>query len=84
MWVQSLGQEEPLEKGMAIHSSLLAWKTPWTEEPEELQSGRATVGCHFLLQGFFLTQGLNLHLLCLLPWQVDPLPLSHLGSPIFR
>ena len=32
-WVQSLGQEEPLEKGMAIHSSILASKIPWTEEP---------------------------------------------------
>ena len=29
-WVESLGREEPLEKGMAIHSSILAWKTPWT------------------------------------------------------
>ena len=33
MWVQSLGQEDPLEKGMATHSSILAWKSPWTEEP---------------------------------------------------
>ena len=32
--VQSLGQEDPLEKGMAIHSSILAWRIPWTEEPE--------------------------------------------------
>ena len=32
-WVQSLGQEDPLEKGMATHSSILAWKIPWTEEP---------------------------------------------------
>ena len=32
-WLQSLGQEDPLEKGMAIHSSILAWRTPWTEEP---------------------------------------------------
>ena len=32
-WVQSLGQEDPLEKEMATHSSILAWKTPWTEEP---------------------------------------------------
>ena len=32
-WVQSLGWEDPLEKGMAAHSSILAWKTPWTEEP---------------------------------------------------
>ena len=31
--VQSLGQEEPMEKGMATHSSILAWRIPWTEEP---------------------------------------------------
>ena len=31
-WVQSLGQKDPLEKGMAIHSSILAWRIPWTEE----------------------------------------------------
>ena len=35
---QSLGQEDPLEKGMAIHSSILAWRIPWTEEPGGLQS----------------------------------------------
>ena len=35
-WVQSLGQEDPLEKGMAIHSSILAWRTPWTEESGRL------------------------------------------------
>ena len=33
MWVQSLGQEDPLEEGMATHSSILAWRFPWTEEP---------------------------------------------------
>ena len=38
IWVQSLGQEDPLEMGMAIHSSIIAWKTPWTEEPGRLQS----------------------------------------------
>ena len=38
------------------------------------------MGCHFLLQGIFLTQGSNLHLLCLLHWQADPLPLCLLGS----
>ena len=32
-WVQSLGQKDPLEKGMATHSSILAWRIPWTEEP---------------------------------------------------
>ena len=36
--VQSLGQEDPLEKGMAGHSSILAWRIPWTEEPVRLQS----------------------------------------------
>ena len=33
MWVQSLGQEDPLEKGMATHSSILSGESPWTEEP---------------------------------------------------
>ena len=32
-WVQSLGQEDPLEKGMAMHSSILSWRIPWTEKP---------------------------------------------------
>ena len=36
--VQSLGGEDPLEKGMAIHSSFLSWRIPWTEEPGRLQS----------------------------------------------
>ena len=36
--VWSLGQEDPLEKEMATHSSVLAWEIPWTEEPGELQS----------------------------------------------
>ena len=38
MWVRSLGQEDPLEEGMATHSSILAWEIPWTEEPGRLQS----------------------------------------------
>ena len=37
-WVRSLGWENPLEKGMAIHSRTIAWKIPWTEEPGRLQS----------------------------------------------
>ena len=36
--VQSLGQEDPLEEEMATHSSILAWRIPWTEEPDGLQS----------------------------------------------
>jgi len=44
-WVQSLGQEDPLEKGMATHSSILAWRIPWTKEPGGLQStGSQRVG----------------------------------------
>ena len=42
-WVQFLGWEDPLEKEMATHSSILAWRIPWTEEPGRLQSmGRKT------------------------------------------
>ena len=37
-WIQSLGQEDPLEKGLATHSSILARRIPWTEEPGGLQS----------------------------------------------
>ena len=37
-WVQSVGQEEPLEKEMATYSVILAWKIPWSEEPGGLQS----------------------------------------------
>ena len=37
-WVRSLGQEDPLEKGMATHSSILAWEIPWAEEPGRLES----------------------------------------------
>ena len=88
--VQSLGREDPLEKETAPHSSTLAWKIPWTEEPDRLQSaksaakllqscptlsdphglqstrllrpwdfpGKSTgVGCRFLLQRIFPTQG---------------------------
>ena len=52
-WVWSLGQEDPLEKEMATHPTILAWRTPWTEEPGGLQSmGSQRVGhnwndCHF-------------------------------------
>ena len=45
MWVQSLCWEDPLEKEMATHSSILAWRIPWTEEPDGLQSrGSQRVG----------------------------------------
>ena len=38
IWVQSLGREDPLEKGMVTHSSILAWRISWIEEPGGLQS----------------------------------------------
>ena len=44
-WARSLGWEDPLEKGMAIHVSILAWRSPWIEEPGMLQSvGSQRVG----------------------------------------
>ena len=49
--------------------------------PWQFPGKNTGVGCHLLLQGIFPTQGLNPHLLRLLHWQVDSLPLHHLGSP---
>ena len=58
-WVQSLGWEDPLEKGMATHSSIPAWRIPWTGRPGRLQytaleesgvSERLALSLHFLVQ----------------------------------
>ena len=83
--VRSLGQEDPLEKEMASHSSILAWEIPWTEEPGGLQSMRlqrvghdwAThnnsnfyTAAHYLSSLTWIDVGLSL---CILP-----LPLAHL------
>ena len=54
MWVQSLGGEDPLEKGMAAHSRILAWRIPWTEEP-----GGATV--HGVAKSWMLLKQLSRH-----------------------
>ena len=43
-WVRSLGQEDPLEKEMATHSSILAWKIPWTDKPGRQSMGSQRVG----------------------------------------
>ena len=52
-WVQSLGQEDPLEKGTATHSSILAWRIPWTEEPDGLQPmGSKRVGHDYVTNTF--------------------------------
>ena len=45
-WVRSLGWEDPLEKEMATHSSILAWEISWTEEPDRLQSMRSQRAGH--------------------------------------
>ena len=68
-WVQSLGWEDPLEKGMAAHSIVLAWRIPWTEESGALQSmGSKRVGHHWAS---------NAQTQIILSWPVSP------GSPAF-
>ena len=53
--VQSLGHEDPLEKGMATHSSILAWRIPWTEESGGLQSmGLQRVGHDYILHRYVI------------------------------
>ena len=55
-WVWSLGQEDPLEKGMEIHSSILAWRIPWTVKPDGLQSmGWQRVGNDWAINTFTFT-----------------------------
>ena len=77
-------------QGLRIHSVMSDSLWPHRLRPARLLCpwnfpGKNTgVGCHFLLQGIFPTQGSNPNLLCLLHWQVDSLPLSHLGSPFPR
>ena len=71
-WVWSLGQEDPLEKAMATHSSTLAWKIPWTEKPGRLQSmgsqrvGHWTLHFHFIavVQGWSCWQDQGVSRLC--------------------
>jgi len=55
----------------------------WLLCPQNFPDKNTGVGCHDLLQGIFLTQGSNPHLLHLLHWQADSFPLSHMGSPTF-
>ena len=55
-WVQYLGREDPLEKGMATHSSILAWRIPWTEKPGLLQPmGSQRVGHDWMTNTYLLT-----------------------------
>jgi len=76
---------------MCVCAKLLSYVrffvTPWTIAhwlcPWNFPGKNTRLGCHFLFQGIFLTQGSNLYLLCLLHWQADSLPLGHLGSRMY-
>ena len=70
-WVRSLGQEDPLEKGMAIHSSNLAWEISWTEESGGLQSMGSQTESD-------TTEQLNHH--CKTPWEADLRPARDGGT----
>ena len=72
---------------LGCFSGVHLFATPWTvahQVPLSMgySSKNTGVSCHALLQGSFPTQGLNPHLLSLLHWQADSLPLHHLGSPL--
>ena len=58
-WVRSLGWEDPLEEGMATHSSILAWRIPWTEHPAELAGGVAKSQTRL---GDYAHKGFQLHI----------------------
>ena len=77
-WVRSLGREDPLKKEMATHSSTLAWKIPWTEKPERLQSmGSQRIGHDWVTSlSFFLYCTASLLLLLLLFNHFSPVRLS--------
>ena len=61
-WIQSLGQEDPLKKGMATHSSILAWRMPWIEEPGGLQSmGSQRVGYNWVTNRYTHTHTVGPH-----------------------
>ena len=74
--VRSLGREDPLEKEMATHSSILAWKAPWTEEPGGLQStGRKELDTTELLIATHSST-----LAWKIPWTEEPGGLQSMGS----
>ena len=72
----------PCKDMQRMLSCVRLFATPWTHEAplsRNFSGKNIRVGCHFLLQGIFLTQVSNQRLLCLLHWQADSLPLCHLG-----
>ena len=90
-WVRSLGQEVPLEKEMETHSSILAWRIPWMEEPDGLQStGSQRVGHDWATSLHFTSPEANLlekamaphssTLAWKIPWMEEPGGLQSMGS----
>ena len=76
-WVQSLSQEDPLEKEMATHSSTLAWKIPWTEEPGKSRTWLSEFSSLYFWED--LEKGNATHssiLTCRIPWTVHGVPKS--------
>ena len=59
--VRSLGQDDPLEEGMATHSSILAWRIPWTEEPGGLQSVESRTYNNWFSHSFLMYSGVLLN-----------------------
>ena len=93
MWgrgVDNIEKSSQAKKSLVFQllSHVQLFVTPWTVAHQaplftEFSRQGQWSGCHFLLQGIFLTKGSNLCLLCLLYWQVDSLPLGHLGSSVY-
>ena len=88
--VQAVPRREWIDNHLLFSCSVVS-DSLWPHElwparflcPRNFPGKNTEVGCHFLLQGIFLTQGLNLSLLCLLHWQADSLPLRHLERQPF-
>ena len=80
MQLESLGREDPLEKGMATHSSILAWRTPWTEEPGGLQS----MGLQSQTRLSNLAPSRELPtILPLPPWSLESLAINYLYKNLY-
>ena len=72
-WVRSPGREDPLEKEMATHSSILAWRIPWTEEPDGLQSmGSQRVGHGWVTSLHFIVIITAIMIIKYIDWQSIP------------
>ena len=82
-WVQSLGREDPLEKEMVTHSGILAWRIPWTEKPDRLQSTGSQSRTRLSDFTFKVTQlGRRIAALCLVLSCLYSLPLKRLDLKI--